>query len=91
MVIVAAKRAHARKGARMNLLIIEDDQRLARMLRRILKDEHYTVNESGDGLEGESLACTGTYDLIILDLRLRGRDGITVCRKSGVLESAHRS
>jgi DNA-binding response OmpR family regulator len=64
----------------MRVLLIEDDRRLSRALRRVLEEERYVVDEAFDGVEGEDLARDGEYDFIVLDVMLPGRDGITVCR-----------
>ena len=64
----------------MRVLVVEDEQRLARLLRRVLEEEHYTVDEAHDGIDGEDLARAGVYDFIVLDVMLPGQDGIAVCR-----------
>jgi DNA-binding response OmpR family regulator len=64
----------------VRVLVIEDDRRLVRALRRVLEEERYVVDEATDGVEGEELAMTGEYDFIVLDVMLPGRDGITICR-----------
>jgi DNA-binding response OmpR family regulator len=64
----------------MRVLVVEDERRLARLLRRVLEEERYIVDEAYDGVEGEDLARSGVYDVIILDVMLPGRDGLTVCR-----------
>jgi|SRR5579875_728544 len=64
----------------MRVLVIEDDRRLVRALRRVLEEERYSVDEAFDGIEGEELARAGDYDFIVLDRMLPGRDGLTVCR-----------
>ena len=64
----------------MRVLVIEDEQRLARLLRRVLEEEGYTVDESHDGIEGEDLARAIVYDFIVLDVMLPGRDGIAICQ-----------
>jgi DNA-binding response OmpR family regulator len=64
----------------MRVLVIEDDRRLVRALRRVLEEERYSVDEAFDGVEGEELARTGEYDFIVLDRMLPGRDGLTICR-----------
>ena len=63
----------------MRLLLVEDDRRLVRALRRVLEEERYVVDEAFDGIEGEELARGGDYDLIVLDWMLPERDGIAVC------------
>src|SRR6059058_334337 len=64
----------------MRVLVIEDDRRLVRALRRVLEEERYVVDEAFDGIDGEELSTQGTYDAIVLDWMLPGRDGVTICR-----------
>jgi DNA-binding response OmpR family regulator len=71
----------------MRILVVEDELRLARLLRRVLEAERYAVDVAVDGIQGEDLAGTGGYDLIILDVMLPERDGVVVCtnlRRQGV-------
>ena len=63
----------------MRVLVVEDEQRLARLLRRMLEEERYTVDEARDGIDGEELAKAGEYDAIVLDVMLPGRSGTAVC------------
>ncbi|MEU6734290.1 response regulator transcription factor [Streptomyces physcomitrii] len=63
----------------MRLLIVEDEQRLARSLAAGLTAEGYAVDVSHDGREGLHLASEGTYDLLILDIMLPGMNGYRVC------------
>jgi len=64
----------------MNLLVVEDETKLARLLKEMLEEEHYRVDLARDGDEGIKLAETGRYDGIILDILLPKRDGLQVCR-----------
>jgi len=64
----------------MSILIVEDEQRLATVLRRVLAAEHHAVDVAYDGPTGYALAASGTYDLVILDLMLPGMDGLEICR-----------
>ncbi len=64
----------------MRVLLVEDDRRLVRALRRVLEEERYVVDEAFDGVDGETLASEGAYDLIVLDWMLPERDGVAVCR-----------
>lgn len=64
----------------MHILVVEDEQRLARLLRRVLVEERHTVDIAHDGDTGVDLGASGTYDLVILDVMLPGMDGIEVCR-----------
>ena len=64
---------------RVKLLLVEDDVKIARALRRGLTAEGFTVEVAADGLEGLWRAQEGAYDLIVLDVLLPGRDGFRVC------------
>ena len=65
----------------MHILIVEDEQRLAILLRRILVEERHVVDIANDGLSGLNLAASDSYDLVILDLMLPGVDGLEVTRR----------
>jgi heavy metal response regulator len=65
----------------MRILLVEDEERIAAFIRKGLKEELYTVDVARDGSEALDIAGAGEYDLIILDLRLPVRDGISVCRE----------
>ncbi|ATC84450.1 MULTISPECIES: response regulator transcription factor [Gammaproteobacteria] len=62
----------------MKLLIIEDSGSLRRSLRVGLTNLGFAVDETGDGSQGLSMAMTGEYELVILDIMLPSIDGITV-------------
>lgn len=64
-----------------NILIVEDEDRIRRLLRMYLEREGYNVEEAEDGDIGLELAMENDFTLIILDLMLPGEDGIEVCRK----------
>jgi len=73
----------------MRILIAEDDTPLAGFLRKGLEAEHYAVDVANDGIAASDLAMAYDYDLLVLDLNLPKRDGITVlhdvrCAKEGV-------
>ena len=65
----------------MHILVVEDEQRLAYLLRRVLLEERHTVDVAHDGNSGLDLALSDTYDVVILDIMLPGIDGIEVCRQ----------
>jgi len=65
----------------MRLLVVEDDARLADVLRRGLSEEGYAVDACGNGVEAILQATVTTYDVIVLDLMLPGKDGMAVCRE----------
>ncbi len=63
----------------MHVLIIEDDERLARLIARVLEKEHITVDLAHDGVSGLALALTGTHDVAVIDWMLPGQDGPAIC------------
>ena len=65
----------------MHILVVEDEERLALLLRRILMAEHYTVDLAYAGNQGLELALSGTYDLVMLDVMLPEIDGMEICRQ----------
>ncbi len=66
----------------MRILIIEDEKRLAKNIAQLLiEKENFAVDCSYDGLDGLHMAQTNPYDLIILDLRLPGMDGLDVLKR----------
>ncbi|MEO6888806.1 MAG: response regulator transcription factor [Ktedonobacteraceae bacterium] len=65
----------------MHILVVEDEQRLAFLLRRVLLEERHTVDLAHDGPGGLDLALSGTYDAVILDVMLPGMDGLEICRQ----------
>ena len=64
-----------------NILIIEDEEKIARFVELELKHEGYTADKATDGRTGLELAETGAYDLIILDIMLPQLSGIEVLRR----------
>ena len=64
----------------MKVLLIEDDQRLARLIARVLRDEHYQVDMVHDGDTGLEYALHGVYQVAIIDWMLPERDGPSICR-----------
>lgn len=64
----------------MRILIIEDEVRLNNILKKGFVEDGFAVDQSFDGEEGQYLAESEQYDLIILDLNLPKIDGITVCK-----------
>ncbi len=64
----------------MRVIVIEDDQRLARLIARVLSEEHYQVDVVHDGEQGFDQALTGRYEVAIVDWMLPNRDGPSICR-----------
>lgn len=65
----------------MRLLVVEDEERMAAMLRRGLTEDGYSVDVTGEGHEAVWQATEIDYDAVILDLMLPGIDGFEVCRQ----------
>lgn len=65
----------------MRILIVEDDDRIAKPLAEDLRHQHHVVEIAGDGLEGWEYAQAIAYDLILLDLMLPKLDGISLCQQ----------
>jgi DNA-binding response OmpR family regulator len=64
----------------MRILLVEDEEAIADFIRRGLKAEGYAVIVADDGDTGATLAATGDFDLLILDLMLPGKSGIEILR-----------
>ena len=64
----------------MKLLVVEDDKKLGGFLRKGLESRGFVVDFSNDGDEGFTLATTRSYDAIVLDIMLPGRDGLSILR-----------
>ncbi len=64
----------------MKLLVVEDEHRLSAVLVEGLTEAGYVVDAAFDGEEGEVLALTGDYDVLIVDLMLPKKDGLALCR-----------
>jgi two-component system response regulator MprA len=65
----------------MRILVVEDDTRMAELLRRGLTQDRHSVDVAADGLTGLERARTQPYDTIVLDVMLPGLDGLGVARK----------
>ena len=65
----------------MRVLVVEDEERMASLLRRALEEEGHAVDVARDGPEGVWLATENPYGAIVLDLMLPGFDGFEVCRR----------
>lgn len=65
----------------MRLLVVEDNQELARQIKAALEQQLYVVDLAADGQEGLFLGCNEPYDLVVLDLGLPIVDGLTLLRQ----------
>src|SRR4051794_16245602 len=66
-------------GSPMRVLVVDDEQRLARSLRLGLEAEGFAVDVAHDGVDGLWMARENDYDAIVLDLMLPGVNGYQVC------------
>ena len=65
----------------MRVLVVEDEPKMAGLLRRGLAEEGYAVDVATDGGEGFGAAASRDYDAVVLDLMLPGLSGFEVCRR----------
>lgn len=65
----------------MRILLVEDEKKIASFIKRGLKEEHYVVDIAPNGEEALFLTEVNLYDLIILDIMLPGKDGISICQE----------
>ena len=65
----------------MRVLLVEDDAKLVRALRRGLGREGYEIDVARTGTQGLAKAMAEEYDVLVLDLMLPGLDGLTVCEQ----------
>jgi DNA-binding response OmpR family regulator len=70
-----------------NILIIEDDLEIIKLLEIHLTDQTYKTSKATDGAMGLNMALENNYDLIILDLTLPNMNGIEVCKNVRVKKS----
>jgi DNA-binding response OmpR family regulator len=77
----------AREAGRVRILLVEDERRLADLLKDGLTGEGFAVDLAHDGREGLWLATENPYDVVVLDVMLPELDGTTVCarlREAGI-------
>lgn len=65
---------------KMRLLLVEDNQKLSSYIKKGLENHSYAIDCVFDGEAAEKQIIYGEYDLIILDILLPKKDGITVCK-----------
>ncbi len=65
----------------MNILVVEDEHKIARALKTILENQNHSIDIAYSGDEGMALATLGPYDMVILDRMLpRGFDGLNILK-----------
>ncbi|HRK22996.1 MAG TPA: response regulator, partial [Fimbriimonadaceae bacterium] len=65
----------------MRLLLVEDEKRMAELLKKGLEEEGYAVTLAGTGNLGYELARSGGFEAILLDVMLPGMDGYQVAKR----------
>ena len=73
------------------VLVVEDEKDIAELLALHLRDIDCEVTLASDGHEGMRHAFARNWDLVILDLRLPGPDGLSICRSCGGNHATYRS
>ncbi len=71
----------------MNILLVEDEPKIAGFVAAGLREQGFAVEHCADGLDGYARASSGHYDAIVLDIMLPGRDGLSILqglRRAGV-------
>jgi two-component system, OmpR family, response regulator MprA len=65
----------------VSILVVDDDDRLRRALRRVLTSHGFDVEVAADGTEALAQVRTRAFDLVVLDVMMPGDDGIDVCER----------
>jgi DNA-binding response OmpR family regulator len=65
----------------MHVLVVEDEPRVAHLVKRALEHDHHVVEVASDGAEGLALAESGQFGAIVLDILLPEMNGLEVCRR----------
>jgi DNA-binding response OmpR family regulator len=72
----------------MRILVVEDNKKIAKYTARALESVGYAVDVVHDGMQAESTILSGAYDLVVLDIMLPSKDGVSICvelRTQGIL------
>ncbi len=64
----------------MRILLVEDNAKLAGYMKQMLEENSYSVDVYADGITGERVARSNSYDLMVLDVMLPERNGVEVCK-----------
>jgi DNA-binding response OmpR family regulator len=65
----------------MRILVVDDDQAILKLIKRVLRDDAYAVDVAASGEEARTLALVNEYDGIILDLQLGDRHGFEILQE----------
>ncbi|MBS4199542.1 response regulator transcription factor [Bacillus sp. FJAT-49732] len=66
---------------KVRVLVVDDEDRIRRLLRMYLERENYEIDEAANGDEALEMALQNDYSCILLDLMMPGKDGIEVCNE----------
>ncbi len=64
-----------------NILVVDDEEMIRRMIAKSAVREGHTVTEAGDGIQAIELCRTGSYDIMIIDIMMPELDGFSACRE----------
>lgn len=79
--IVSMKGVRVMEESTIRLLVVDDEDRIRRLLKMYLEREDYVIDEAANGDDALELALSNDYDAILLDLMMPGKDGIEVCKE----------
>ncbi len=65
----------------VKVLVVDDEDRIRRLLKMYLERENFRIEEASDGDQALHMALNNNYEVILLDLMMPGKDGIEVCRE----------
>ncbi|WP_431799060.1 response regulator transcription factor [Halobacillus andaensis] len=63
------------------ILVVDDEDRIRRLIKMYLERENYVIDEAEDGHEALNKALNEDYDVILLDIMMPGKDGVEVCKE----------
>ncbi|MYL61637.1 response regulator, partial [Virgibacillus halodenitrificans] len=63
------------------ILVVDDEERIRRLIRMYLEREDFTVEEADNGTDALELSLNNDYDVILLDIMMPEMDGIEVCKE----------
>ncbi|MBS1559289.1 MAG: response regulator transcription factor [Bacteroidetes bacterium] len=65
----------------MRILVVEDEDKMAQVIKRILSEHRYIVDLANNGIVGLQHFNENQYDILIIDVMLPGESGLTLCKK----------
>ncbi|NGQ94624.1 response regulator transcription factor [Brevibacillus sp. SYP-B805] len=66
---------------KVRILVVDDEERIRRLLRMYLERENFEIEEAEDGEQAVAIALEEDFDIILLDIMLPGMDGMEVCQR----------